>query len=77
MDQQAQPPTPPTNEERRAAFFNPAAKARREAAYRMTEAERLLAFREAAREWAVTLAPDSFEHEVQEQVERLVACCRH
>ena len=75
MDQQIPPATLPARDELRAQFFSPAAKARREAALRLPLAERSRAFREAAREWAVTLAPGAVEHEVQEHVERLVACC--
>ena len=73
MDQKAQLPTPPTREERRAAFFSPEEKARREAAHRMTEAERLTEFREAAKGWANMWATDVTEQD--QFVQKMVACC--
>ncbi len=75
MDQQAQPAIPPTRDERRVMFFSPAAKARREAAFHLSVAERDDAFREAARGWAERLAPEAAEEEIQRQVSRLFACC--
>ena len=76
MNQPAQSlPHSSAGEELRSKFFSPAARARREAASRLSAAERDDAFRKAARGWAEKLAPDAEEVEIQRHVSQLFACC--